>query len=87
MKLIFFLDIFKTFYFALGNSWLNDVETVSGEQRRDLHLWICMYMYGHTCIHSPPNSPPIQSYETDFKINRIENLEDVNGIICVLETL
>ena len=46
-----------------------------------------MYMYGHTCIHSPPNSPPIQSYETDFKINRIEKLEDVNGIICILESL
>ena len=42
MKLIFFLDIFKTFYFALGNSWLMMLRQFQGNSGGT-------YMYGYVC--------------------------------------
>ena len=42
------------FLFFIGVKPVNSVVTVSGEWRRDLPIH-------YTCIHSPPNSPPIQA--------------------------
>lgn len=80
MKLIF-LDILKTFYFALGYGWLTMLRPFQ-VNNEGTQPYTYMYLFSP---QTPPPHPVL--YETDFKINRIEKLENVNGIVYVIETL